>query len=122
MTTKHRFVPDHVTALVEGVCKTLDLVCVNIRKEGAFSGYFATISDGTVEHEKFLPYDYALLIQAEDRPAFLAGELSALFNLPVAEAVEFVEDVPFEALPPFDASQERESKPQPPTKPRKRAK
>lgn len=112
MTTTYKFVPEHIAVLVEDVCKSLDLVCVNIRKEGVYSGYFATISDGTTTNEKFIPYDYGQMLQEADRPALLASELTTLFGIVPSEVVEAVNDVTAEA----------ESEPQPPTKPRKRAK
>ncbi len=93
--TKYRFVPDYVAELVDGVCKDNDLTCLDIRKDGTFSGYFASVTDGSTTVEKFMGYDYALHLLPAERPAYLAGQLlealgwqPAAVDAPVIEAAE----------------------------------
>ncbi len=78
--TKYRFVPDHIAALVDGVCKGNEWTCLDLRKEGTYSGYFATVTDGVNTVEHFMGYDYGLLLPENERPAHLAGQLAALFG------------------------------------------
>lgn len=111
---KHQFIPDYITAIVDGAAALTGLTCEAIRAEGSYSRYVAVITDGKQTIDYIMPYDYGLRLPEPARAGFMADELTALFNLkPVKpETVEAVEET----------TDEVDSEPKAPVKPRKRAK